>query len=133
MPGVYEELCYVLKDTKDFNTWNLSSISFFLVDEIYMHTGNFLVVKILPSNEGGKGLVPGQGGKSHVPPAKKPKHKTEQYCNKFNKGLKCKHTHTHMFLLDDLQVKPFIIFGVIKYYKKYKIHSFSLYLFSVPC
>ena len=38
-----------------------------------------------------------------------------------------------MFLLGDLQVKPFIIFGVINYYKKYKTHSFSLYLFSFPC
>ena len=38
-----------------------------------------------------------------------------------------------MFLLGDLQVKRFIIFGVINYYKKYNMHSFSLYLFSVPC
>jgi len=33
VPSVYEELCYVLKDTKDFNTWNLSSISLYLVVE----------------------------------------------------------------------------------------------------
>ena len=47
------------------------------------------VVKTLPSNARDTGLIPGQGAR--IPPthlkAKKPKHKTEQYCNKFNKDF----------------------------------------------
>ena len=36
------------------------------------------MVKTLPSNAGGAGSIPGQGGKiPHAPRPKKPKHKTE--------------------------------------------------------
>ena len=48
------------------------------------------VVKTLPSNAGGVGLIPGRGAK--IPYALWPKKqdiKQKQYCNKFNKDLKC--------------------------------------------
>ena len=42
-----------------------------------------------PSNAGGVGLILGQGAKvSHASWPNKSKHKTKQYCNKFNKNLK---------------------------------------------
>ena len=47
------------------------------------------MVKTLPSNAGGVGLIPGQGAK--IPHASGPKNqniKQKQYCNKFNKDLK---------------------------------------------
>ena len=47
------------------------------------------VVKTLPSNAGGVGLIPGQRNK--LPHASWPKNqniKQKQYCNKFNKDLK---------------------------------------------
>ena len=47
------------------------------------------VVKTLPSNAGGTGLIP--GCETKIPNAswpKKPKCETEQYCNRFNKDLK---------------------------------------------
>ena len=47
------------------------------------------MVKTLPSNAGGAGSIPGQGAKTpHASQPKKPKHKTAQYCNKFNKYFK---------------------------------------------
>ena len=57
------------------------------------------VVKILPSNAGGTGSVPGRGTKIPHASPKKPKHKKKktknqkQYCNKFNKDLKKKMVH----------------------------------------
>ena len=47
------------------------------------------MVKILPSNAGGVGLIPGRGAK--IPHASWPKNqniKQKQYCNKFNKEFK---------------------------------------------
>ena len=47
------------------------------------------VVKTLPSNAGGAGLIPGQGAK--IPHALWPKHqniKQKQCCNKFNRNFK---------------------------------------------
>ena len=48
------------------------------------------VVKILPSNAGGVGLIPGWGDK--IPHASWPKSqnlkKQDQYCNKFNRDFK---------------------------------------------
>ena len=47
------------------------------------------VVKTLPSNAGGAGLIPGWGAK--IPRASWPKNqniKQKQYCNKFNKDFK---------------------------------------------
>ena len=41
------------------------------------------VVKTLPSNAGGTGSIPLGGTK--IPQSLEPKHKTEQYCNKFKK------------------------------------------------
>ena len=47
------------------------------------------VVKTLPSNAGGVGLIPGWGTEiPHVSHPKKKKSKHKQYCNKFNKDLK---------------------------------------------
>ena len=49
------------------------------------------VVKTLPSNAGGVGLIPGWGAK--IPHALGPKNrniKQKQYCNKFNKNFKKK-------------------------------------------
>ena len=44
------------------------------------------VVKTLPSNAGGEGLIPGL---SHMPPGQKNQNiKEKQYCNKFNKDFK---------------------------------------------
>ena len=46
------------------------------------------VVKTLPSNAGGVGLIPGQGDK--IPHGLQPKNqniKQKQYCNKFNKDF----------------------------------------------
>ena len=43
------------------------------------------VVKILPSNAGGMGSIPGQAFTCHV--AEKPKRKQKQHCNKFNKNF----------------------------------------------
>ena len=48
----------------------------------------FPVVKTLPSNAGGVGLIPGLGTK--IPHALRPKNqniKQKQYCNKFNKDF----------------------------------------------
>ena len=45
------------------------------------------VVKNPPANAGDMGSSPGPG-RSHMPCGQKPKHKTEQYCNKFNKDFK---------------------------------------------
>ena len=48
-----------------------------------------LVVKTLPFNAGGKGLILGQGAK--IPHASRPENqniKQKQYCNKFNKDFK---------------------------------------------
>ena len=47
------------------------------------------VVKTLPSNAGGAGLIPGWGAK--IPHTSRPKNqniKQKQYCNKFNKDFK---------------------------------------------
>ena len=45
-------------------------------------------VKPSPSNAGGLGSVPGQGGKiSHAWCPKNQNMKQKQYCNTFNKGL----------------------------------------------
>ena len=47
------------------------------------------MVKTLPSNAGGAGLIPGQGAK--IPRASRPKNQNieqKQYCNKFNKDVK---------------------------------------------
>ena len=47
------------------------------------------VVKTLPSNAGGAGLIPGQGAK--IPHASGPKNqniKQKRYCKKFNKDFK---------------------------------------------
>ena len=47
------------------------------------------MVKPSSSNEGGAGLIPGQGAK--IPHALRPKNqnvKQKQYCNKFNKDFK---------------------------------------------
>ena len=47
------------------------------------------MVKTLPPNAGGAGLIPGQGAK--IPHALQPKNqnrKQKQYCNKFNKDFK---------------------------------------------
>ena len=41
------------------------------------------VVKTLPSNAGGTGSIPLRGTK--IPQSLEPKHKAEQYCNKFKK------------------------------------------------
>ena len=55
------------------------------------------VVKTLPSNAGGGGLILGQGTK--IPHALQPKKQNlkqqKQYCNKFDKDLSTSHTHTH--------------------------------------
>ena len=49
------------------------------------------VVKTLPSNSWGVGLIPGQGTKiPHASGPKKQNIKQKQYCNKFNKDLKDK-------------------------------------------
>ena len=48
------------------------------------------VVKNLPSNAGGAGLNPGQGG-NNIPNGSRPKNqniKQKQSCNKFNKDFK---------------------------------------------
>ena len=47
------------------------------------------VVKILPSNAGDAGSIPGRGAK--IPRASRPKHqniKQKEYCNKVNKDFK---------------------------------------------
>ena len=45
------------------------------------------MVKTLPSNAGGAGLIPGWGAK--IPNASQPKNiKQKQYCNKFSKDFK---------------------------------------------
>ena len=47
------------------------------------------MVKTLPSNSGGAGLIPGRGAK--IPHASGPKNqniKQKQYCKKFNKDFK---------------------------------------------
>ena len=47
------------------------------------------MVKILPSNAGGAGLIPGQRAK--IPHASQPENqniKQKEYCNKFNEDLK---------------------------------------------
>ena len=47
------------------------------------------VVKALPSNAGGTGLIPGQEAKTpHASGPKKQNIKQKQYCNKFNKDFK---------------------------------------------
>ena len=47
------------------------------------------MVKILPSNAVGMGLIPSGGLRSHVPlPPKKQNIKLKQYCNKFSKDSK---------------------------------------------
>ena len=47
------------------------------------------VVKTLPSNAGGAGLIPGWGAKiPHTSRPKNQKIKQKQYCNKFNKDFK---------------------------------------------
>ena len=45
-------------------------------------------VKTLPSNAESGGSISDQELRPHMPPGKKPKYKTEQYCNKFNKDFK---------------------------------------------
>ena len=77
------------------------------------HLPGVPVVKTLPSNAGGVGLIPGLGTKTpHAVRPKKQNIKQKQYCNKFNKDLKEKtktgwavssnmdtHTHhTHMLI-----------------------------------
>jgi len=52
-----------------------------------------------PSNPGGAGLIPGQGGK--IPNASQPKNKSikqKQYCNKFNKDFKNGVSKMNIFL-----------------------------------
>ena len=57
------------------------------------------VVKTLPSNVGGAGLIPGQGAKMPHAVAETPKHKNKkQYCNKFNTGFK-NDSHKKFFFL----------------------------------
>ena len=47
------------------------------------------MVKILPSNAGGAGSIPGKGAKiSHASQPKNQNVKQKQYCNKFNKDFK---------------------------------------------
>ena len=47
------------------------------------------VVKVLPSNAGGVGLIPTQGAKiPHAPRPKTQNMKQRQYCNKFNEDFK---------------------------------------------
>ena len=51
--------------------------------------GDHPVVKILPSNAGGAGSIPGQGAKfTHALWSKNQNIKQKQYCNKFNKNFK---------------------------------------------
>ena len=51
--------------------------------------GNHPVVKILPSNAGSTGSIPGRGAKfTHALWSKKRNIKQKQYCNKFNKNFK---------------------------------------------
>ena len=52
------------------------------------------MIKTLPSNTGGAGLIPGQELNSHMPCSKKKTQSIKQkhYCNKFNKYFK---SHPH--------------------------------------
>ena len=64
------------------------------------------MVKILPSNAGGAGSIPGQGAK--IPHATWPKHqniKQKQYCNKFNKDFKKKWSTSKKKSLNKKKIK----------------------------
>ena len=45
------------------------------------------MIETLPSSAGGMGSIPSQGAKHPLALWSKTKHKTEQYCNNFNKDF----------------------------------------------